>query len=164
MGRSRVRVKRIDRGWKKIRKNLKSQRMVITVGIQGKEARIKSGDEGDDLTNADVGAINELGMGVPERSFLRSTIDAGRRKYLKLLNGIGDASVAGKISLVRGAKIVGEVVVGDIKEAISGGIPPPNAESTIKQKGSSTPLIDKGQLRGSITSKVEAHKSLGGKR
>lgn len=161
---ARVRVKRIDRGWKKIRKNLKSQRMIITVGVQGKEASAKSGDGEDAPTVADVAAFNELGLGVPERSFLRSTIDGGRRKYLQLLNGVGDASVAGKIPVVRGAKIVGEVVVGDVKQAIADGIPPPNAESTIVQKGSSTPLIDTGQLRGSITSKVEASKSLGGKR
>lgn len=138
--------------------------MIITVGVQGKDARAKSSDDEDAPTVADVAAFNELGLGVPERPFLRSTIDAGKTKYLQLLSGIGDASVSGKISLVRGAKIVGEVVVGDVKQAMADGIPPPNAESTIKQKGSSTPLIDKGQLRGSITSKVEAHKTLGGKR
>ncbi len=163
MSRARVRVKKIDRGWKRIRREIKKERLVITVGIQGKEAITKAGGEAD-ATVADIAAINELGMGVPERSFMRSTIDAGQRKYLALLNGIGDASVAGKLSLTRGAKIVGEIVVGDMKQAISAGIPPPNAESTIVAKGSSTPLVNTGQMRGAITSEVEASKSLGGKR
>ena len=164
MSRARVRVKTTDRGWKRIRREIKKERLVITVGIQGKEAITKAGGEADAPTVADIAAINELGMGVPERSFMRSTIDAGQRKYLALLNGIGDASVAGKLSLTRGAKIVGEIVVGDMKQAISAGIPPPNAESTIVAKGSSTPLVNTGQMRGAITSKVEASKSLGGKR
>ena len=38
-----------------------------------------------------------------------------------------------------------------MQEAISAGIDPPNAESTIKAKGSSTPLVDDGTLRQSIT-------------
>ncbi len=164
MGRARVRVKRIDRGWKKLRRELKRQALVISVGVQGKEAVTKSGGDEDGLTVADVAAVNELGLGVPERSFLRSTIDSGHQKYVSLLKGIGGASVSGKLPLVRGAKIVGEVVVGDVKRAIADGIPPPNAESTIEAKGSSTPLIDSSQMRGSITSKVEASKSLGGRR
>lgn len=138
--------------------------MIITVGVQGREAVAKSGGDEDALSVADVAAVNELGLGVPERSFLRATIDSGKRKYLGLLSGIADASLAGKISLVQGARLVGEVVVGDVKEAIADGVPPPNAESTIVAKGSSTPLIKSGQMRGSITSKVEASKSLGGRR
>lgn len=138
--------------------------MIITVGVQGREAVTKSGDDEDALTVAEVAAVNELGMGVPERSFLRSTLDAGAQKYKKLLVGVGNATLSGKVTLVRGAKIVGEVVVGDVKTTISDAVPPPNAESTIEQKGSSTPLIASGQMRGAITSKVEASKSLGGRR
>lgn len=159
---ARVRVKKIDRGWKKVSRLIKQRRMLITVGVQGREADAKSGDEEGALTVADVAAINELGLGVPERSFLRSTIDAGRGKYASLMRGIARAALDGKIDLKRGAKIVGEVVVGDVKQSIGAGVPPPNAESTILAKGSSTPLIASGQMRGSITSKVSTAKLLGG--
>lgn len=159
---ARVRVKRIDRGWNQIRKKIKNQRWTITVGVQGKEADTTSED--GDTTLADVAVINEMGLGVPERSFIRSTLDANRRRYNALMGGVGDAAVAGKITVERGAKLVALVVEGDVKQAIADGIPPPNEESTIKAKGSSTPLIDTGQLRGAITSKVEASKSLGGRR
>lgn len=157
-------MKRVDRGWNKIRASIKGLKVIVTVGVQGRAAVSKHGGDEDGPTMADVAVVNEMGMGVPERSFLRSTIDGGKQKYVKLLHGIGDATVAGKISVVRGAKLVGEVVVGDVKQAIADGVPPPNAEATIERKGSSTPLIDTGQLRGSITSKVEASKLLGGKR
>ena len=162
--RARVKVIKRDRGWDKIRKQIKQDPLIIAVGIQGKEALAKAGGEEDGLTVAEVAAVNEFGMGVPERSFLRSTIDAGEAKYKGLLRGIGNATVAGKITLVRGAKIVGEVVVGDVKQSIADGIPPPNAESTIVAKGSSTPLIRTGQMRGSVTSKVTASKLLGGRK
>lgn len=158
-----MKVKKFDRGWNKIVRNIKNQRWTITVGVQGKNADAKpSGDEGA-ATLADVAAINEMGLGVPERSFIRSTLDAGRRKYSALMEGVGDAAVAGKITVERGAKLVALVVEGDVKEAISDGVPPPNAESTIVAKGSSTPLINTGQLRGAITAEVVATK-LGGRR
>lgn len=177
----------IDRGWNKTRRILVTPRRDILVGVQGREGSRKHVAPETDTTSsalesvdtetgeittgggsaasvADVAAINEFGMGVPERSFLRSTIDAGRGKYAKLLRGIGQAMVAGKISPSRGAALVGEIVVGDIKQTIADGVPPPNAESTIVAKGSSTPLIASGQLRGAITYRVKTSKSLGGQK
>lgn len=44
--------------------------------------------------------------------------------------------------------------VGEIQQRIADGIPPPNAQSTVDRKGSSTPLIETGQLRASIKHKV----------
>lgn len=42
----------------------------------------------------------------------------------------------------------------EVKKFMSGGVPPPNAPSTVAKKGSSTPLIDTGQLMNSITYEV----------
>ena len=42
----------------------------------------------------------------------------------------------------------------EIQQRISDGIPPQNAPYTINKKGSSTPLVDTGQLRSSISFKV----------
>ena len=47
--------------------------------------------------------------------------------------------------------LVGELCVGNIVQKISEGVAPPNAPSTIKSKGSSTPLVDTGAYRQSIT-------------
>ena len=44
--------------------------------------------------------------------------------------------------------------VGDVQQRMKAGIDPPNAESTVERKGSSTPLIDKGQLWTSIRHQV----------
>jgi len=40
-------------------------------------------------------------------------------------------------------------------DKIKSGVPPPNAPSTIKKKGSSTTLIDSGDALGSIDHKIE---------
>ena len=175
---ARVRIKRTDRGYNRIVRILKKSRVDITVGIRGAQARKKHVAAASDTafsalesidtetgeitesdvtppTIADVATFNEFGTGVPERSFLRSTFDAGTRKYFKLLKGVAQSTIEGKIAFNKGAALVGEVVVGDVKQAIADGVPPPNAESTIEAKGSSTPLIDSGQLRGSITKRVK---------
>lgn len=50
---------------------------------------------------------------------------------------------------------MGARAAGYCKEAIETGIAPANAPSTIKRKGSATPLIDKGILKNAITHVVE---------
>jgi phage gpG-like protein len=52
--------------------------------------------------------------------------------------------------------LVGQQVVSDVKGRIleGEGIPPPNAPSTVRRKGSSRPLVDTGQLLNSLTYQV----------
>lgn len=152
MGRVRVRVRETDRGWRKFVRAVKESEVTITVGVQGANAAIPHVDS--ELTVAQVGAFNEFGFGVPERSFLRETIDTNRSKYVKLLRGLAAAIVNGTVKAEVGAALIGEIVVGDIKQRIANRIPPPNAPETIERKGSSVPLIDQGQLRGSMTKAV----------
>jgi hypothetical protein len=147
-------IRETDRGWDRIVREVKSSRgAAIAVGIQG-DAASQQHDESD-LTNAEIGAIHEHGaVNLPARSFLRSTVDTNTPKYQKLVRGVADAVLAGKVDMVTGLDLVGEVIVGDVKQAIADGIPPPNAPSTIERKGSATPLVNKGQLRNAITSET----------
>ena len=65
------------------------------------------------------------------------------------------AVVQGKLSAHAMLSQVGSYAVAVCQEHISAGIDPPNAESTIAKKGSSTPLVDNGTLRQSITYVLE---------
>lgn len=65
------------------------------------------------------------------------------------------AFLHGDHSFYKELERVGLWAQGSIQQRISDGIPPPNAESTIRRKGSSTPLIDTGQLRTSIKYRVK---------
>jgi hypothetical protein len=127
---------------------------VVTIGIHEEEGAESHGDDG--TTVADVAAFNEFGLGVPERSFIRSWADEKENENKDRLRKIGQAVVHGYISSpTQGLKRFGVLAVGEIQQRISDGISPENAESTIKAKGSSKPLIDDGIMRSKITSKVK---------
>jgi len=146
-----------DRGWAQLVRAA-GQRGELTVGIQGTEAGAQH--RGSTLTNAEIGAVHEYGATVgstviPQRSFLRSTVDRHQTRYLGILRAVGAAALSGNGTLRDGLELLGEVVVGDVKQAIADGIAPPNAPATVARKGSSTPLIHHGQLRNSISSEVK---------
>jgi len=135
----------------------------VDIGIMGEKNKTLEGG----LTVAGLGAVHEFGtdragrgnsVTIPERSFIRMPLETGQddieksvKPKLKALMEKGD---------IKGIfKLIGVAGEARIQEAFaSGGFGewPPNAKSTIRQKGSSQPLIDIGAagLRGSISSKV----------
>lgn len=148
MAKSSVTIK--DRGLRDLLKRLKKQKWELTVGVHGPEGSVPA--EGDtDLTVLDVATINEFGIGVPERSFIRDWADQNESSNNDKLIKIAFAVYKGKFTIEIGLNRLGLLFVGDIQRRISGGIPPPNAPATIAKKQSSTPLINFGQLRSSIT-------------
>lgn len=105
------------------------------------------------LSLASVGAVNEFGSDdgrVPERSFLRATVDANAAAYTERLTRITDDAAMGKRSLRDGLARLGALAEGDVKQFMTDLTDPPNAPSTIARKGSSNPLIDTGGLRAAI--------------
>ena len=113
-----------------------------------------AGEEENGLPIATNAFIHEFGIGVPERSFLRAPIAANMDKYKKAFDWFVKRCGDGKISIDNALGQIGFMVVGDIQSAISQGINPPNAPETIRRKKSSTPLIDTGRLRQSITFRI----------
>jgi len=133
----------------------------ITIGIHGAEGEQKKlvrktpynkpGPKfavSPTLTVAEVASYNELGQGVPKRSFIESTFKKNKdkisKKFKELLSTRPDQSF----------DLIGIYITNLIKEGIRKGIAPSNSVRTISRKGSSTPLIDSGQLRNAITYKV----------
>jgi hypothetical protein len=105
------------------------------------------------LTVAQVAAYNEFGnqknpkKGPPERSFLRAVLKEKRTE----IRNIADKALKKPESFY---DIIGTYVLNEIQKKIKSGIAPINALSTIKWKGSSTPLVDFGQLKNALTYKV----------
>jgi phage gpG-like protein len=163
-----VNVKVIDHGWEAIKhrvRALRDQRAVCKVGVQGAEAAANHQDSR--LTVAQIANVHEFGktihqprtgrtIVIPERSFLRATIDQYQDAIARRQVLLGQGYVLGKFALKPAMELLGQYVVGLIKQRMANGIPPPNSPWTIARKGSSKPLIDTGQLRNSITYKVEA--------
>lgn len=117
-------------------------------------------DDGSSL--AAVAAANEYGVdptgsrpAIPERSFMRSTMDRGKPTYIGELQDAVEGAVDGRADLRQTVGRLGLRVEGDIKQTITDLRSPPNAPSTIRRKGSSNPLIDTGRMRANIESRRE---------
>ena len=100
----------------------------------------------------DIAIFNHYGTEtIPERPFLSNAISANNARYRRIMRD----QAAGVMS---GANAIGDVMTklgllaqGHVQQEIVDLRDPPNAPSTIKQKKSSNPLIDTGEMRQSVT-------------
>lgn len=130
------------------------------LGVLAKEgAQPHRGSGG--ATVVDVATWNEFGVKgkdgrwrIPPRSFIRSFVDVERDAAIKMLKGLMQLMLQGKLTEAQALDRFGVWAVGRIQARMSDGIPPANAKSTVQRKGSSTPLIDTGQLRSSVSYEV----------
>lgn len=109
----------------------------------------------DGMTVIEVATINEFGLGgVPERSFLRAWFDENEVRAQEAMRRLLVSVVEGKRTKEAALETFGLWVQGEIQARIAAGIDPPNAESTVAKKGSSTPLVNRGVMRSAISFKV----------
>ena len=143
MARSRVTVK--DRGLKDVVARIKAAKDIrVTVGVHG---------DGELATYA---AANEFGTeDIPERSFLRRTVDTRRADIATVIEKSFEQVVAGRLTPEAAGARLGAWVQAAVRKTIQSHVPPPNAPATIAKKGSSATLIDEGRLRQGITFNVE---------
>ena len=131
---------------KQLKKQMKSGK--VKVGLP----KGKSGAYDDGLTVIEVGAINEFGNEkIPERSFVRVPVQQNKIKYMDLARKQAQKIYAGKTTVNDALGILGLFMSDKMKASFTDNDWQENAQSTINMKGSSTPLIDSGQLRQSIT-------------
>ena len=128
----------------------------ITVGVHG--------DVGDDIF--DRATWNEFGthykkgdkkgqVRIPERSFIRAGYDANKNKIKKDTEKLTRKVVAMELNPSMAAKLLGDITKGYIQEFAIDLRDPPNTKETIAAKGSSNPLVDTGQMIGSIDYKIK---------
>ncbi len=172
---SKLKVKDTDKGFRGLVEALGSAKAAyVVVGVRQEKGAMRlrrTGEPGARKAVADataptmvmIATVNEFGSDdgrIPERSFMRSTFDENETKYrARLTKGVRQAidaalvkSGAGPMvaTLERALQLTGVVVARDVQEKIRDLKDPPNAEYTIQQKGSSSPLQDSGRLRQSI--------------
>jgi hypothetical protein len=149
-----------DRGYKAFLRRFRqmSTGPGVRVGVQGSEGRE---DRGVGETNVGLMLVHEFGSRdgkIPQRSVLRSTADRELAVFQKLLeNAAKRSAINGDIGRELGK--VGEFAVSKMRETIDRSIGiKPIKPATIKAKagiGSTTPLIDFGILKNSITWRLE---------
>ena len=149
----RVRITDVDHGYKALMETVAglSEPTSIAVGVLERDAQTEDGA----VTVLDVGTWNEFGtVGIPSRSFIRDWVDGNRKRAQGILKKLLQRVIAGELTEDAALEQFGAWAKGEIQARIARGVPPPNAASTVKRKGSSTPLIDTGILRSSIDYEV----------
>lgn len=122
----------------------KMTEMEVRVGFQGDEKYE------DGTTIAEVAAYNEFGSSdTPERPFMRQSFE-NHESELQAACDAANRLVSSGGSADQALQQIGVVAKGLVQEEIVNGGFAPNAESTIKKKGSEQPLIDTGTMRQSV--------------
>jgi len=152
---SAILISDVDKGWKQILRSLMQPPGYVTCGIH----------EGSGSTNGVTHVMkayyNEFGSPpsvggrrVPERPFLRTTVDEHQEEYFADLKQMGDIVLLGKGSLKDALSIIGFKAVGHIRDTILRPMDPPNAEFTIRKKGFDFPLIETDAMYNVVSFKV----------
>ena len=131
-------------GKKYFRELKKMTDMEIQVGFQGDQKY----EDGTSI--AQVAAINEFGASdIPERPFMRQSFENHEGELLAACDA-AQRLVSSGGSAEQALQQIGVVAKGLVQDEIVNGGFAPNAESTIKKKGSEQPLIDTGTMRQSV--------------
>ena len=144
-------MKDIDKGFKEAIKKLQTlKNKTLQAGI------LKDTGTNEGVYIADYASWNEYGTeDIPARPFVGSTCDEQSSKWNGVIDKIIDKILVDPSTDVeRLINLLGEQVVGDIKEKIANNIPPPNTEGTIRRKKSTKTLIDTGVMRNAITFEI----------
>ena len=146
-----------DLGWRELfQKVTRGGEAYAKVGIQQDTKR----DPEDGKSPADmvqIGAIHEFGAPkahIPERSFIRAWHDSAKERITRLQARLGAQFIDGKITLKQMIDKLGVFGQGGIRKFIRDLKEPELKASTVaaRRKASDNPLVDTGQLVGSIHS------------
>lgn len=148
-------IKKKDLGIGQLRKDLEQLRSsVIYVGIQGDEAREPHPSSPDETVGRVAAWMHYGTESSPARPFVdvgisnirQQALDAIRKAASDLVDGRADSVIA---ALSPVGEVAAKAVVGAVNTASFWA--KPLAESTVRSKGHSAPLIDTGTLRESVT-------------
>ncbi|MEX3929747.1 hypothetical protein AB4Y36_38050 [Paraburkholderia sp. BR10936] len=111
--------------------------------------------EGGGITLAELAAIHDLGApaaGIPARPFLRQSVFNRRERYMRGLAADLRRVYAGQATLDYAYGRLALDAAAGVQEEITNPVPAfvELKPATVARKGSSTPLIDSGQLRQSV--------------
>ena len=92
---------------------------------------------------------------IPERAFLRKGFKANEKEVLEVAKAVLCDVVSGNLSVDDYAEMVGQELSDRIADYATDFSSPANHPFTIKNKGSSNPLVDTGDMINAIGYKVE---------
>lgn len=102
-----------------------------------------------------IAAIQDFGApgaGIPPRPFFRNMIAAKSPEWPAAIAGLLKQT---DYDVARALKLAGEGIAGQLRQSIIDTNTPPLAESTIRRKGFSKPLVDTGHMLNSVDYEVK---------
>jgi hypothetical protein len=141
-----------DMGWRQIEINIKQfQGRQIKIGLMGNETV-------EGVSVVDYAVYNEFGTSrIPSRPFMATTADRYREQTLivaqNIVGQVIDLKYSVNTALARLGAWYQAQVQKTIRDAKEWAVP--NAPGTIRQKGSSSPLIDTGRMIGAVRYEVK---------
>lgn len=123
----------------------------VTVGVHADDgANVHDGP-----SIAEVAAIHEFGLGVPERSMVRGFVDEHGDEVRAWQRLAAQAVLERRLDALQALEQLGEKILGAMKERILAGIPPELAESTKKSRGDdAVALVHTAQMLGAFAYKL----------
>ena len=98
-----------------------------------------------------VGSVHEFGSpskGIPERSYLRSSVLEGKSKYKSMFTKLAKKITGGKMTMPEALSILGQQMQNDVRDKIT------DLKSPALKGREGNPLVDTGHLRQSIVYEV----------
>lgn len=92
---------------------------------------------------------------IPERAFLRNGYDESKDEIIAQAEAVLGDVIGGKMSEDLFFEMIGILMKSRIQDYARDLDSPPNHPYTVEKKGSSNPLVDTGDMIGSISYKVE---------
>ena len=130
---------------------------VVRVGVLDDAPKTEHDGGSSQMSLLEVAATHEFGApaaNIPQRSFIRGTVEAKGAEIATLQVALAKRVLEGKLEPDAALEQLGAKVVSMVQNRIADGIAPALNPETVDRKGSTTPLIDTGQLRSSITYRV----------
>lgn len=128
------------------------KKLELHVGFQHGETY-----DDDDADIADVAMWNELGTAnSPARPFIRQSVDNNASRINSMCRAQLQGIARGEKSAQDALQALGNMQKALVQDTIRNGDFVPNAESTIKKKKSSKPLIESGRMRDSVNFTIQA--------
>lgn len=132
-------------------------RATVRVGILSDSPHQEREGASGALSVAEIAAVHEFGapaVNVPQRSFIRATVDAQAAEIQRLQETLFAQVIDGQTTEAQALELVGAKVASMMQARITSNIPPPLKPETVERKGSSVALVDSGQLKSSIVWEV----------
>lgn len=106
-------------------------------------------------TVASVARINEFGLGVPKRPFMRPAVHRNKSQLVDRLRSEYKKAIKDNTNTMDVLAVFGQLVQGLVQNEIINKTYPPNAPSTIKKKGINAPLRDTRLMLHSVRHQEE---------